>query len=218
MTSHVISKPASMSRVAVVAAAALLLGGCAGGAPEPAASPDTTQSATASVSASPTPTATATPAYKPASAAGPAQNVPLPVLPAVAKTETKEGLEAFAKYWFQLLSYGYETGDVKPLSQITSSSCVMCERAKQVQVGWHQEGRWLAGGRVTTPVVNTTFRVASDGNYQVAVQVRQEALSYYNSDGTLDSAEQKPMDSGSLMLVDFRDGAWFVNTVEPISG
>jgi hypothetical protein len=136
----------------------------------------------------------------------------------VAKTETKEGLEAFARYWFELLSYGYETGNVRPLSKITSPSCMMCERAKQVQVGWHREGRWLKGGRVTTPVVNTTFRVASDGNYQVAVQVAQEALSYYNADGSLDSAEAKPVDSGSLMLVVFRDGAWFVNTVEPIAG
>ncbi|MFP5313120.1 MAG: DUF6318 family protein, partial [Actinomycetes bacterium] len=69
---------------------------------------------TPSASATPTPTPSAV--YKPADATGPAQNVPVPVLPEVAKTETKEGLEAFAKYWYELLSYGYESGDTKPLS------------------------------------------------------------------------------------------------------
>lgn len=203
---------------AFVVVGALMLAGCAGGAP---ADPGTTSlaptgSASPSVAVTPTPTPSA--AYKPADASGPAQNVPVPVLPEVAKTETKEGLEAFAKYWFELLSYGYETGDTKPLSNVTSPACTMCERAKEVQEGWHQDGRWLAGGKVATPVISTTFAKAADGNYQVAVQVSQEALSYYNADKSLDSAEPKPADSGNLMLAVFRDGAWFVQTVEPIVG
>lgn len=198
---------------------ALALSGCgAGGAPEPGGSSSQSASETPTPTASATPTSTPSAVYKPADASGPAQNVPVPVLPDVAKTETKEGLEAFAKYWFQLLSYGYETGDTKSISAITSPACTMCERAKQVQQGWHQEGRWLAGGRVNTPSVNTKFEVAPDGNYQVAVQVSQEALSYYNSDKSLDSTDPKPADSGSLMLVVFREGSWFVQTVEPIVG
>lgn len=212
------------SRLVPSGAAALVVGftvalsGCAGGAP---ADPGTTSAsdtdaATPGASATPTPTPAAV--YKPADATGPAQNVPVPVLPEVAKTETKEGLEAFAKYWFELLSYGYETGDTKPLSALTSPACTMCERAKEVQQGWHQEGRWLAGGRITTPSINTTFVVAPDGNYQVAVQVSQEALSYYNSDKTLDETAPKPADSGNLMLAVFRQGSWFVQTVEPIVG
>ena len=203
---------------ALFVAAALGLTGCAGGAPaDPGTtSPAATDGATSTPSATPTPTPGAV--YKPADASGPAQNVPVPVLPEVAKTETKEGLEAFAKYWFQLLSYGYETGDTKALSALTSPDCTMCERAKQVQEGWHEGGRWLAGGRITTPSISTKFVVAPDGNYQVAVQVSQEALSYYNPDNSLDSSDPKPADSGSLMLVVFREGSWFVQTVEPIVG
>ena len=200
----------------LVVASALLLTGCGGDAPGDtgSASPSATTAATASA----TPTPTQTPVYRPADASGPAQNVPVPVLPEVAKTETKEGLEAFARYWFELLSYGYETGDVEKISEITSDSCVMCERSKEVQTGWHDGGRWLSGGKVTTPSVSTTFRPGPDGSYQVAVQVSQDALSYYNADGSLDSAEPKPADSGSLMLAGYRDGAWVVNTIEPIGG
>jgi hypothetical protein len=156
--------------------------------------------------------------YKPADATGRAQNVPVPVLPEVAKTETKEGLEAFAKYWFELLSYGYETGDTALMSAVTSPNCIMCEHAKEVQKGWNEGGRWLGGGLIATPSVSTNFRTAPDGNYQVAVQVSQEALSYYNPDDSLDSADPKPADTGNLMLAVFKNGTWFVSTIEPIEG
>ncbi|WP_258868455.1 DUF6318 family protein [Arthrobacter sp. RT-1] len=204
--------------VVFAAATCLALAGCAGGAPaDPGtSSPAPTTTATSDPTPSPTPTPSAV--YKPADASGPAQNVPVPVLPEVAKTETKEGLEAFAKYWFELLSYGYETGKTEQLSAVTSPSCIMCERAKEVQKGWNEGGRWLSGGKVTTPAISTNFRIAPDGNYQVAVQVSQEPLSYYNPDGSLDSADSKTANSGSLMLAVFKDGAWFVNTIEPIAG
>jgi hypothetical protein len=220
MTSHNIftSRLMRPGAVAIVVAAAVTLAGCSGGAPaDPGtASPATAESTSPSPSATPTPTTSAV--YKPADASGPAKNVPVPVLPEVAKTETKEGLEAFARYWFELLSYGYETGDTQALTAITSANCIMCERTREVQNGWHEDGRWLVGGKVSTPAVSTAFHKGSDGQYQVAVQVSQEAISYYNADRSLDSTDPKPADSGSLMFAVFRDGAWYANTIEPIAG
>jgi hypothetical protein len=84
--------------------------------------------------------------------------------------------------------------------------------------GWHQGGRWLAGGKVQTPSVSTTFKVAQDGNYQVAIQASQAALSYYNEDGTLQRASAKPEDTGNLMLAVFKNGAWYVNNIQRIIG
>ncbi|WP_354178499.1 DUF6318 family protein [Arthrobacter sp. UYP6] len=116
-------------------AAVLVLGGCSGSGAEPdaeAAEQKVTSSASPSGSASPseaaTPTVTPTPtptaaAYKPATAEGPAENVPLPVMPELAKEKSKEGLEAFAEYWYSLINYGYETGDPEPLREITGSDC-----------------------------------------------------------------------------------------------
>lgn len=206
-------------RICAVLAALFLLPatGCTGGGTTPGA---TAAPESSGPTASPTPSATPTPtaSYKPADASGRAQNVPVPVLPEAAKAETKEGLEAFARYWFQLLSYGYETGDVSRIEQITSSACRACERAKAVITGWNEGGRWLVGGQVDTPSVSTTFVVAPDGNYQVAIQGSQRAISYYNADGKLHQADPKPDDTGNLMLAVFRDGVWYVNNIQPIVG
>ncbi len=94
MTSHYLFN-ARRLRVAAISgslAAALALSGCNSGG-EPNTGGSQTASATATEQATPSPTVTPTPtaAYKPADASGPAQNVPVPVLPEVAKTETKEG-------------------------------------------------------------------------------------------------------------------------------
>lgn len=220
MTSRAPISSRQRSALAALLLAALLgTGACtAGQPPPPQTSEPRAEAATASAPATPSATATPTPSYKPADASGKAQNVPVPVLPEVAKSETKEGLEAFAKYWFEVLSYGYETGDVSRLNELTSSGCESCEHAKEVITGWHSEGRWLTGGRVTTPAVSTTFKVARDGNYQVAVQAAQESLSYFNADGTLSSKDPKPEDTGNLMLATFSKGFWFVNNIQPIVG
>lgn len=204
---------------AALAVSLLLTTACnSGGSPPGNAPPTESSGASAAPTPIATPSLTPTPSYKPADAAGKAQNVPVPVLPEAAKAETKEGLEAFARYWFQLLTYGYETGDTSRITDITSSACEACELAKKVQTGWYSGGRWLAGGQTKTPSVSTTFRLAPDGNYQVAIQVSQFSLSYYNADGTLHRADPKPEDTGNLMLAVFRNGSWYVNNVQPIIG
>lgn len=111
------------ARTALTAAAllaALGLSGCSASPkaesqpPSRSGTPPATASATptsaGTSTAAPTATAKPTPTYKPADANGPAQNVPLPVKPALADKFSKAGIEAFAKYWYATLSYGYETG------------------------------------------------------------------------------------------------------------
>ncbi len=55
--------------------------------------------------------------------------MPVPVLPEAAKAETKEGLEAFARYWYSLLNYAYETGDLSLDQRLYHSSpaASLCE-------------------------------------------------------------------------------------------
>src|SRR6476661_305076 len=101
-----------LSAISVLSASVLLLSACSSGeGPKNGSSDGATPSASASATASPSATPTPTPVYKPADAKGKAQNVPVPVKPALADKNSKEGVEAFTKYWFQVLSYAYETGN-----------------------------------------------------------------------------------------------------------
>lgn len=186
-----------------------------GGTPPPGSAPSDSQAPSATPTPSPTPTPT--PSYKPADASGRAQNVPVPVLPEAAKAESKEGLEAFARYWYATLSYAYETGDIQPLESVSSPSCVSCGRVKEVVQGWHSEGRWLVGGKMVVEGVQTNFVQTRPAEYQVLIQVYQDALSYYRADKTLDEKTDQGPASGDIMIASYGGGLWKAVTVEHLA-
>ncbi|NUT71126.1 hypothetical protein HNO81_08080 [Pseudarthrobacter sp. C4D7] len=142
----------------------------------------------------------------------------MPVLPEVAKTETKEGAEAFAKYWFSVLSYAYETGDAALFESIAPSPCEACQKVSKVIKDWHAEGRWLVGGRLSTPVANTTFTKGQNGTYQVAAQVHQDPLTYMRADGTVARTDPQAPDQGNLLVLAYADGKWSVVELGNIVG
>ena len=205
--------------VALFLAALVGTTACSGGQSPPA--PTTAAPVESTASASPgttSATPTAAPAYKPADASGRAQNVPVPVLPEAAKAETKEGLEAFAKYWFEVLSYGYGTGDVSRLDAITAADCQPCSSAKKVILSWNEGGKWLIGGTLTTPSVTGVFDKGPDSRYQVAVQARQKAITYMRQDGSVARSDPQPDDTGNLLFVEFGAGAWKLVNIGKIVG
>jgi hypothetical protein len=211
MTSHNILPsrfPASgrvrTSVIAVAAAAALMLAGCnSGGTPT---GPDTTSSATESATPSPTPTPTPAAIYKPADASGRAQNVPVPVLPEVGKTETKEGLEAFVRYWYEALNYAFETGDTESLEDISGPNCVFCTGLKDgVTEAW-ANGRWISGGKIETPAVTATIEPGAEP-YAV-VQVIQQVIEIRNPDGSLFQAPTAATNTGSRAAANFGATGW----------
>lgn len=219
MTSHNSRTFGDGMRVGAMAfavAGSLLLAGCSGGAP---ADPGTS-SPTAAETTSPSPTSTPTPTpsavYKPADASGPAQNVPVPVLPEVAKTETKEGAEAFTKYWFEQLNYAYQTGDVSAIQAMTSPDCKYCNNIINSLTTNYQDERWLAGGKMTVPAATTTFEKSSDGNYQVVLQVLQDTITYYQAGGSEFRQATEPSNTGNVLLVAFTNSNWRVNGLHPL--
>lgn len=213
MTSHIFSRSGRLrlGGVALVSAVAVALAGCnSAGEPKPAA----TASSLAAESTSPSPTPTATATYKPADATGRAQNVPVPVLPDVAKTETKEGLEAFARYWYSTLSYAYETGDLRPLEAVSGKACTSCAKVKAEVTDWHSEGRWLAGGKLHVEGVHSDFVESGPSEYQAVVQVYQETINYYLADSTLKGTLPRKAAVGDIVVATFDSNGWKANTVE----
>ena len=194
--------------VVFAAATCLALAGCAGGAPaDPGtSSPAPTTSATSTPSPTPTPTPSAV--YKPADASGPAQNVPVPVLPEVAKTETKEGAEAFTKYWFSVLSYAYETGDTQPLADLSGPNCVFCSGLKDnVTAAWGS-GRWISGGKIQTPAIAAEV-AAGEPSYAI-VQVIQDEVEIRKPDGSLYQDPTAATNTGSRADATFGASGWII--------
>jgi len=223
MTSRTcISERLRLPVISVLAVSVLALSGCSsGGDPQagPTASvvapPGQSTSGPASATPSATPTPKSTPVYKPADAKGRAQNVPVPVKPALADKNTKEGLEAFTKYWYALLSYGFETGDLSPWVKLTSSSCEFCNILKKSIAVGYKEGRWQVGGRLSTPSIEARFK-SEAASQQVLVQVIQEETQFYKADKSVGRSPAAGSNTASVLIAEFSDGRWTVAELHPV--
>ncbi|MDQ0029631.1 DUF6318 family protein [Arthrobacter bambusae] len=168
---------------------------------------DKSASPTVSTSATATPTPTPTPVYKPADAKGKAENVPVPVLPAAAKENSKEGVEAFARYWFQALSYAYETGDVSAIKRSTGPNCIFCNGLQEsIGQSW-TDGKWIVGGRIETPVVEGKPGTGAESR-QATVQVIQQQVEIRKADGSLYQEPTEASNSASQVVATFRVDGW----------
>ncbi len=148
-------------------------------------SPSPPRTTPASATASPSPSAVAKPVYRPATATSKALNVPVPAMPKAAKKETPEGAKAFVRYWVNLMSYIYETGDSRPLDGLWSSSCVVCRTIPESLTNVYATG-WIIGGKLRAPSIEVRSTVVKDQMILVA-QVIQAELKVRRQDGSMKS-------------------------------
>ncbi|MDQ0276172.1 hypothetical protein QO003_000475 [Arthrobacter silviterrae] len=208
------------SRFLATVLGAVLLAGCSSAAPPVAGSgspghPPTTAAATAAATAAPT--NPPTPAYKPATAAGPAQNVPVPVLPAKAKEFSKEGLEAFAAYWYSTLGYAYETGNVAPMVAVTDPSCKSCAGAQESISARYGDGGWLVGGQMVVHSSTSTFHVTPESTYQAILLIHQQRVISYNADKTVDVDIPAMTPRADIVVASYHDGHWTAQKAEHLT-
>ncbi|MDK1361177.1 DUF6318 family protein [Arthrobacter sp. zg-Y1219] len=207
-------------------AAVLVLGGCSGSGDDPgaeaaegsnSAAPSGSAAATESPSASPTPTPTPTAAaYKPASAEGPAENVPLPVMPDLAKQESKEGLEAFAEYWYALVNYGYETGDPEPVRAVSADTCFNCLSYYRVLDSGYAESDWMMGAKLHLQDVSSNYVETDEGAFQATTLILQDDLHYYGPAGYIGTDPGNSTPAVQLMEAVFTSSGWYVVTLETL--
>ncbi|WP_255220893.1 DUF6318 family protein [Arthrobacter luteolus] len=193
-----------------------MLSGCSGSGDRDADAAETPSvSSSSSSPEAPSPSPSPSAVYKPASAEGPAENVPLPVMPEEAKVESKEGLIAFARHWYDLANYGYETGDVEPVKATSGTSCSGCTRYLSVVERGFSANDWMAGSLIDFRSVHSDYVLTPEGRYQVLIQFTQEPIEFYGPSG-----ESYGTDPGSEMPVvqmleaRFESGKW---TVEQLS-
>ena len=161
----------------------------------------------------PSPSPSPSAVYKPASAEGPAENVPLPVMPEEAKVESKEGLIAFARHWYDLANYGYETGDVEPLKAISGPDCTACSGLYSSIGKGYVENDWIAGAIVEVTSVASDFILLETGEYQVLVMFTQEPIEAYGPGGRHYNTIGEGNPYVQLIEADFSNGRWTANEV-----
>ncbi|MBO0907663.1 DUF6318 family protein [Arthrobacter sunyaminii] len=201
-------------------AAILVLGGCSGSSGDPNAeaaelSPLTSERAepteNATSSATPSPTAT----YKPATAEGAAENVPLPVMPELAKEESAEGLRAFGEYWFSLVNYGFETGDSAPVMEISAQDCERCNIFYADLEEGYVNDDWIHGGKININSAGTQFVKTPQGRYQLLLSIRQEAVANRGPNGKVFFEHQiDKTTTAQIMEATYVSDHWVVNLVE----
>ncbi|MDO5753065.1 DUF6318 family protein, partial [Arthrobacter sp.] len=205
----------------IFVAALLILTGCSTTPTPPEATSTGTNSPTktgTAASASATATPSSVVVYQPATANGPAQNVPVPVLPERAKEFSKEGLLAFAEHWYATLGYAFETGDPAPMTEVTGSGCLNCDAMKETVVAWHSEGRWIVGGQMYVLSQTATFVPVDDGTYQVISMVRQQNVKFFSGDKSLVEDRGAKPAVADILVANYSTDRWIAVTVEHLKG
>ncbi|MCR1162177.1 DUF6318 family protein [Paenarthrobacter sp. UW852] len=199
--------PSRVRVAAVVWCAVWLLTGCSTqvGPPSPTSTTTATPASSAPV---PAPSSTGPGAYKPADANGKAQNVPVPVMPELAKENSKAGLEAFIGYYYAQLSYVDETGDMSAWLPLNSPNCRLCAQLQKSGEDAYINGRWIAGGRITIPVIHVQW--STEDVPAATVQVIQERIDYYNADRSVGRARSEASNDAFAFYAKHIEGAWTV--------
>lgn len=210
--------------VVLLAACALVLAGCSPPSTvDPTPLPSTAPATSIESSGTAVPPTTEPPipspaVYKPATEQGPAENVPVPVLPQKAKEFSKEGLIAFAEYWYSTLGYAFETGDPAPMMAISGPDCRTCQAMGTTVGPWHEEGRWIVGGQMMVLSLTSSFEPSQIGEYEVIALVRQKHLKFFRGDMSLaEDRGQKPSVADAMTAV-HKNGLWIALDVSRLKG
>lgn len=109
---------------------------------------------------------------EPSSAPSTAKPTP-PAFPPEAGQHDTAGAAAFTQYWFSVLSFGVQTGDVDLLREASDAKCTECTAAISVIEDNYNDGGSLQGGVYTVREANTIEDFAG--------QVMTVAVSYDRS-------------------------------------
>lgn len=205
-----------------VLSSAVLLGfvlvGCSGGSGNDDGATDPASNTT---SAAPTTSASASPdGYVPASADGPAQNVPEPTKPPLADEESVEGAQAFLDYLSDVRVYAWQTGDTTILRDITAPACDYCFEEYDAIDDLYADGGWATSTREQLTILDSELPVDEYGFQAPKAHLTLPGIQVWDSSGKKtqdESAVDSPQNTAILHL-NHMDGAWEFVYATPSGG
>jgi hypothetical protein len=81
-----------------------------------------------------------------------------PALPSEAQQPTREGAEAFARYYFAVYNHAFLTADPSLLKELSDGQCIFCNSTISAVQDIHDQNEHVIGGRITV-----TSAVAAEG-------------------------------------------------------
>ncbi len=186
-----------MQRMGVVVVGSLLLAGCQGS--EAGNAPPVSGEAAGPSAAS---------TSGPAPSSGPAADLQPPEKPPGVDPESQEGLEAFTRYWFELLSYGYESNDWAPLQTVTDRGCDTCTNVIGEVRKHYETGGWITGGRITVNSISTTGKPGAPGSISSDVELEQTELRYLDQSGREAAVSDALPPTRSITIAVHKNNRW----------
>ena len=149
--------------------------------------------------------------YVPASADGPAQNVPVPELPEEAKEQSIEGAEATLEYWWETVEYLHLTGDADPLLAVSGSDCVTCHDQAENWTSAYADDHWLTLDGKFEVRIRHSETLSNSGSVHITYESKQPTTNVVSPQGELleeGHVDGYSADTESLMSFDENLGHW----------
>lgn len=161
--------------------------------PEPMESPTTSRS-------------TSTPSQDTTTPTAPVE----PTLPAAAENETRTGVEAFVRHYWDVVNYATRTGDVERLAELDQPSCEGCSAGIRGLTDVYDRGGRIIGGDYT--VTRIRLSKSANGPWLAVTHTRVERQRTIGA-GDLNRTFPAGEDMW-LMALARVNGAWSVATLE----
>lgn len=159
---------------------------------------------------------TSDPSPTPASSNGPARHLPRPQLPEAAKQNSEQGFEAFTQFWFDTITYMRETGDPVPVSEISASSCTMCERQVEKARRLYDGGGWGIGPQRTVKGFESAMLPGADESVTGIYRFAEASSVTYSKAGDVGIRYTGGMSDGvQAIRARFDEGKWVAFEVGP---
>ncbi|TDL44464.1 hypothetical protein E2R59_05105 [Kocuria rosea] len=145
--------------------------------------------------------------------------MPKPVMPDLAKEESRDGAQAFLDYWSDAMWYANQTGDTSYIRKVVSEACELCGDQFAVIEDVYAEGAWFMGGRENILLQESTLSVAADGIYKPIALSNSEGIRLVEDGEVTYEAHPRTGEGDPFpVYLDYENGKWVYITAANMPG